>query len=47
MLYPGMVHFIFIDRSFDEMTTPSVHRLAAEKGLTSGEVLKKMVHLSY
>lgn len=25
MLYPGMVHFIFIDRSFDEMTTPSVH----------------------
>ncbi|CAI8031396.1 Hermansky-Pudlak syndrome 1 protein homolog [Geodia barretti] len=26
MCHPGMVHFILIDRSFDEMITPSVHR---------------------
>jgi hypothetical protein len=54
MCHPGMVHFILIDRSFDEMITPSVHRdhpvgldyvdkLAVEKGITSGELLKKMI----
>ena len=80
MCHPGMVHFILIDRSFDEMITPSVHRdhpvvyiaslyttssvshklspslspslsqglayvdrLAEEKGITSGELLKKTV----
>ena len=25
MCHPGMIHFILIDRSFDEMTTPSIH----------------------
>jgi hypothetical protein len=54
MCHPGMVHFILIDRSFDEMITPSVHRdhpvglayvdrLAEEKGITSGELLKKTI----
>ena len=78
MCHPGMVHFILVDRSFDEMITPSVHcdqpvvcemplqlyscyrplheptthfvqgihyveRLASEKGITSGALLKKTV----
>jgi hypothetical protein len=52
--HTGMLHFIFVDRSFDEMITPSVHcdhpvglpymdRLAEEKGITSGELLKKTI----
>ena len=24
MSFPGMIHFLFIDRSFDELTSPSL-----------------------
>ena len=37
MSFPGMVHFLFIDRSFDELTSPSLP--------ADGQVVRNISHL--